>query len=84
MIINNLEKKNDSFKINKDVIIKKLKDYFDNENTIIKNKKMNDKNNDNYNFNNTDCPYCYVDLSIPAYKNYHVCKAFGGPINKRS
>lgn len=28
------------------------------------------------------CPNCYVDLLVPAYKKYHNCKAFGGPINK--
>ncbi len=84
-MINNLEKKNNSFEINKDATIKKLKGYYENENYIIKNEKRNDKINDNCSFINTNCPYCYVDLSIPAYKNYHVCKAFGGPIfNKKS
>lgn len=42
-----------------------------------------------YNKSNTNnsvfkCPNCYVDLSIPAYKNYHNCKAFGGPLINNS
>lgn len=29
------------------------------------------------------CPNCYVDLSVPAYRQFHNCKAFGGPLIPR-